>query len=77
MDCLFVKSQLHWVTESTGVRERRKAFTLLSQVPELMSPVSELVKKTGRMCMNSDIFMLVMLALGVGRGLVGRGDDFM
>lgn len=29
------------------MKERRKFFTLLSQVPELMSPVSELVKKQG------------------------------
>lgn len=37
--------------ERTGGEERRKALTLLSQVPELMSPVSDLVKKQdGRVC---------------------------
>lgn len=51
-----------WATESTGGAGEEEGF--YSLVSELMSPVSELMKKTERICTNSDTFMLVMFALG-------------
>ena len=74
MDWLGVKNQLHWITESTGGKGEKEGFYPLVSSPRVdVTCFRASEKNPERMCMNSEILMLVMLALGVGRGLRAKG----